>query len=399
MVGALNWLSQVIAVTSFGIRTLPQRRGAAAAAAFGIAGVVAVMVSVLSIARGVDQTMEKSVSSRNAMVLRSGSDTEMTSGFSNETAKIVAEAPGIARNDLGPVASPELFVVIDLVKTSSNSDANVPLRGIGQAAYEVRENFEILEGRKFEWGRNEVIVGDAAKREFYGLDVGKSIMVGSEPWAIVGVFGAGGGVAEGEIWSDAAVLQPAFRRGNFYQSVIVKLNSEDTFTEFKDALTADPRINVKVIREAEYYAGQTAILTAVITGLGTLIAVIMGLGAVFGALNTMYATVSARTREIATLRALGFKTSPVIISILMESLLLALIGGAIGGGLAYVAFDGFEAATLNWSSFSQISFSFHVSGSLLIQGIAFAALIGLLGGLFPAIRAARLPVATALREL
>ncbi len=395
----INWVSQVIAVTGFGIRTLPQRAGAAAAAAFGIAGVVAVMVSVLSIADGVNQTMDSSVSSRNAMVLRSGSDTEMTSGFDNDTANIVAEAPGIARNERGPIASREMFVIMDMIKRSSNSGANVPLRGIGWAGYDVRENFKLLAGRKFEWGRNEAIVGVAAQREFVGLDVGESITVGSEPWQIVGVFETGGGVAEGEVWGDVAVLQPAYRRGNFYQSVIVRLNSVEAFTEFKDSLTTDPRVNLKVMRESEYYAGQTEILTSVITGLGTLIAVIMGLGAMFGALNTMYATVSARTREIATLRALGFKTGPVIISILMESLLLALIGGAVGSALAYFAFDGFEAATLNWTSFSQIAFSFRVSGSLLAQGIVFAALIGLLGGLFPAIRAARLPVATALREL
>ncbi len=399
MAGLINWLSQVIAVTGFGIRTLPQRSGAAAAAAFGIAGVVTVMVSVLSIANGVNETMDNSVSSRNAIVLRSGSDTEMTSGFDKDTANIIAEAPGIARNERGPIASPELFVVMDMTKRSNNSEANVPLRGIGPAAYDVRENFQLLDGRKFEWGRNEAIVGIAAKREFVGLGMGQTITVGNEPWTVVGTFSTGGGVAEGEIWGDAAVLQPAYRRGNFFQSVIVRLSSIDAFTEFKDSLTTDPRVNVKVLRESEYYAGQTEILTAVITGLGTLIAVIMGLGAMFGALNTMYATVSARTREIATLRALGFKTSPVIISILLESLFLALAGGIAGGALAYFAFDGFEAATLNWSSFSQVSFSFRVSVSLLMQGVLFAALIGLLGGLFPAIRAARLPVATALREL
>ncbi|MGB6362974.1 MAG: ABC transporter permease, partial [Thermoanaerobaculia bacterium] len=196
-----------------------------------------------------------------------------------------------------------------------------------------------------------------------------------------------------------AVLQPAYRRGNSYQSVHAKLTARGAFEEFKDSLTTDPRLNVKVLHEDEYYSSQSAMLTNLITGLGTIVAVIMGLGALFGALNTMYTAVSARTREIATLRALGFSGGPVVISVLLESLVLALVGGAIGGGLAWFAFDGFRAATMNWSSFSQVTFAFDVTPSLLVQGIVYALMIGLVGGLFPAIRAARLPVATALREL
>ena len=251
----------------------------------------------------------------------------------------------------------------------------------------------------FQWGLNEVIVGTGAQKQFAGLDIGQSIEVGQDKWPVVGVFETDGGLAESEIWVDAAVLQPAYRRGNSFQSVYVKLNSRDAFDEFKDTLTSDPRLNVKPMREADYYASQSTVVYNMITGLGTLIAVIMGLGAVFGALNTMYTAVSGRTREIATLRALGFRAGPVVISVVSESLILAFTGGLIGAGLAWLAFDGYRAATLNWASFSAITFAFDVNASLLIQGIVFAMVIGLVGGLFPAIRAATQPVAQALREL
>ena len=397
--GPLNWLSQVTSVTGFSLRTLPERRGSSVAAVCGIAGVVAVMVGVLSIAHGIIETMKNSAVPENAIVLRSGSDTEMMSGLTGDNVKLVAEAPGIARYADGPIASSELFVIINLPKRSTGTDANVPLRGVVPAAFEVRDRFRLTEGRHFEWGLNEVIVGVGAAREFAGLELGNTLEVGQERWPIVGIFEAGGGIAESEIWCDAAVLQPAYRRGNSYQSVYAKLTARGAFPEFKDSLTTDPRLNVKVLQEDEYYSSQSAMLTNLITGLGTIVAVIMGLGALFGALNTMYTAVSARTREFATLRALGFNSGPVVISVLLESLVLAFIGGAIGGGLAWLAFDGFRAATINYSSFSQVTFAFDVTPSLLVQGVVYALLIGLVGGLFPAIRAARLPVATALREL
>jgi putative ABC transport system permease protein len=323
----------------------------------------------------------------------------MTSGLAGDETNIIAEAPGIARNDRGVLASPELFVIIALPKRSTGTDANVPLRGVHWPAFEVRDKFTITRGRMFEWGLNEVIVGKGAMLEFAGLEVGSSIEVGPEQWPVVGIFEADGGLAESEIWVDGSVLQQAYRRGNSYQSVFARLDSPDSYQQFKDALTSDPRLNVKASTEADYYAAQSTVLTNVITGLGTFIAIVMGLGAVFGALNTMYTAVSARTREISTLRALGFRAGPVIISILLESLLLALIGGIIGASIAWLAFDGMRAATLNWASFSQITFAFDVSPQLLTTGIVFALLIGLIGGLFPAVRAARQPIATGLRGL
>lgn len=399
MAGPLNWLSQITAVTAFNIRTLPQRMGSSATAIFGIAGVVAVMVGVLSIAQGILQTMNNSASADNVVVLRSGSNTELMSILLGDDTRIIAEAPGLARNESGAISSPELFVIINLLKRATGTDANVPLRGVSRNALDVRDSFRVVEGRMFEWGLNEVIVGVGALIEFQGLEVGSTITVAQEEWPVVGIFETGGGLAETEIWVDASVLQPAYRRGNSYQAVYAKLESPGAYQEFKDALTSDPRLNVKPMRESEYYEAQSAMLYKLVTGLGTLIAVIMGFGAVFGALNTMYTAVSSRAREIATLRALGFHSSPVVISVLMESLLLALIGGVIGATAAWWVFDGFRAATLNFTSFSQVAFAFDVSLSLLVRGIVFAMVIGLVGGLFPALRAARQPVANALREL
>jgi len=398
MTGLLNWLGQIASLTHFNLKTIWDRTGSTAAALFGIAGVVAVLVAVLSIAQGFRHAMTVSGSPDTAIVLRSGADSEMMSGLGGPTTRIIAEMEGVARGVGGPLASAELFVVINLPKRTTGTDANVPLRGVEPPAFGVRNEMEIVQGRLFQWGRNEVIVGAGAALEFEGLDVGSKLQVGRNEWTVVGIFTANGGIAESEIWTDAAVLQPAYRRGNSFQAVYAKLESPGAFQAFKDRLTTDPRLNVQVVRQPDYYAEQSTMVTNLITGLGTLVAGLMGVGAVFGALNTMYTAVSSRTREIATLRALGFGGTPVVISVLLESLVLSLVGGSLGAGLAYVAFDGFRAATINWQSFSQVAFAFAVTPALLVEGILFAALIGLAGGLFPAIRAARMPVATALRE-
>jgi putative ABC transport system permease protein len=305
----------------------------------------------------------------------------------------------VARTPEGPLASAELFVIINLPKRSTGSDVNVPLRGVEPAAFRVHGQVKLVEGRAFEPGKNEVIVGVGAAREFAGLEVGRSLLVGRREWPVVGVFSAGGATAESEIWTDAPVLQTAYNRGDTFQSVYVRLDSPGTFTTFKDALTTDPRLNVKVMPLSEYYASQSTAVTNLITTLGVFIAALMAVGAVFGALNTMYCSVSARTREIATLRALGFGRGAVVVSVMIESIALALGGGAFGAGLAYFVFNGFHAATMNWQSFSQLTFAFAVTPRLLVQGIVWATLIGLVGGLLPAIRAARQPIASALREL
>jgi putative ABC transport system permease protein len=393
-----NWLSQILSVTSFNLRTIPERKGAALAAAVGIAGVVAVLVGVLSIAEGFRAAMRVTGPDDVAIVLRSGADSEMTSGLSREEVRLISDAAGVARTAEGPLSSAELFVMINLPKRSTGMDANVPLRGVEKAALAVRGDVRFIEGRKFEPGRNEVIVGAGAARAFAGLDVGRKIRVGLNEWEVVGVFTGGGGAAESEVWTDAAVLQPAYNRGDSFQSVYAKLTSPQAFQQFKDALTTNPQLKVRPVRQAEFLSEQSSVLTGFIESIGYFIASLMALGALFGALNTMYSAVAARTREIATLRALGFGSSPVILSVLFESLALALIGGAAGALAAYLAFDGFKAATMNWQTFSQIAFAFDVTPQLLISAILWAAMIGLVGGLFPAIRAAHLPIATALRE-
>jgi len=394
-----NWFSQIISITLFSLRTIPERKGAAVAAAVGIAGVVAVFVGVLSIAAGFRAAMAVSGKDDIAIVLRSGADTEMTSGLSREETRLITDAAGLARTADGAAASAELFVIINLPKRSTGTDANVPFRGVEKAAFAVRDDIKIVEGRRFELGRNEVIVGAGAARAFAGLDVGKKIRLGQNEWEVVGIFSGGGGAAESEMWTDAAVLQPAYNRGDSFQSVYAKLSSPASFQEFKDALTTNPRLKVKVLRQGEFLADQSSMLTDFIQKFGVFIAGMMALGALFGALNTMYSAVAARTREIATLRALGFGSSPVILSILFESLALALIGGTVGATAAYLAFDGYKAATINWQTFSQIAFAFAVTPQLLVSAILWAVTIGLLGGLFPAIRAVRLPIARALREL
>jgi putative ABC transport system permease protein len=394
-----NWLSQVVSVTHVNLRSIPERKGAVLAATVGIAGVVAVFVGVLSIAEGFRAAMKVSGSQDVAIVLRNGADSEMTSGLGRDEARLVSDAPGIARNTDGPIASAELFVIINLPKRSTGTDANVPFRGVGSQAMEVRGDIKIIQGRKWETGRNEVIVGAGAARAFAGLEVGKKLRIGQNDWEVVGIFSGGGGAAESELWTDAAVLQPAYHRGDSYQSVYAKLASPAAFDQFKDALTTNPQLKVKVVRQTEFLADQSSMLTKFIQTIGFFIATMMALGAIFGALNTMYSAVSARTREIATLRALGFGAGPVVLSILLESLALAIVGGGVGALAAYLAFNGFEASTINWQSFSQIAFAFKVTPALLVSGIVWATVIGLIGGLFPAIRAARLPIAAALREL
>jgi putative ABC transport system permease protein len=395
----MNWLAQTIAVTGVTLRSIGQRLGSSTVAVIGVAGVVIVFTAVLSIAEGFKAAMTSAADPKTVIVLRSGSDTEMTSGLSGEHARLVTEAPGIEKGPDGVHASPELFVIVGHPLKRSGTDANVPLRGLSPAALAVRPNVKIIEGRMFTPGTSEIVVGRAASQQFSGLSVGATVRWGEGSWQVVGIFDAGGSVSESELWCDAKVLQPAYRRGNSYQSVYVRLESLDSLQKLKDALSTDQRLNVTAILERDYYAQQSRVLQSVIRYVGWGIAFLMGLGAVFGAINTMYSAVAARTREIATLRALGFRASPVVVSVLAESLLLSLVGGLIGGLLAWAAFDGYQTATMNWQSFSQVAFAFAVTPMLLFYGFVAAAVMGLLGGLLPAIRAARLPVVSALRQL
>jgi putative ABC transport system permease protein len=323
----------------------------------------------------------------------------MTSGLGATEVDLIKQAPGLQRDGQTAVASAELYVIIDIPKIGTNSPANVPMRGVEPTATAVRGEFSIGEGRMFEFGTNEVVVGRGAAVNFQGLRVGNTIQSGQNTWKIVGLFETNGSVAETEVWCDARVLQGAYRRGNTFQSLLARLDSSQSFNMFRDWLTANPQLNVQVRRETEYYAQQSRALTGLIRGVGFGIAALMGIGAVFGAILTMYTAVSTRSREIATLRALGFNTTSVVVSVLAESLALAAIGGAIGGALAYVAFNGYQTSTMNFSTFSQVAFAFQVTPRLLAMGLFYALTMGLVGGLFPALRAARLPIPSALREL
>jgi len=396
----MRFLRQALAVTAVSIRTIPQRLSSSLVAVVGITGVVVVFVAVLSIGEGFKAAMTNAGRSDRAIIMRSGADSEMSSGLAGEHVNIIKNAPGIMQGaNATPLASSEMFVVIDVNRKATSTAANVPLRGVDATVLEVRPEVKIVEGKMFSFGTNEVIVGRAANRQFSKLNVGDLLHSGEISWQIVGVFEAKGSVAETEIWCDVKILQSNYRRGNSYQSVLVRLDSAASFDPFKDWLTSNPQIDVQVRRESEYLESQSRALTTLVRILGSIIAILMGIGAVFGAVLTMYAAVVTRTREIATLRALGFGSMPVLLSVMGESIFLALCGGVIGGALAFLIFNGYQTSTMNWQTFSQVAFAFAVTPALLVQGILYSLAMGLIGGIFPAFRAARLPISQALREL
>ena len=395
----MKTIQQIIAVTMLNLRNIPQRLASSAVAVVGVGAVVLVFAAVLSMASGLERTMMATGSDDTAVIMRSGSTSELNSGLSNEQTLLIANAPGVLKDGDRTVMSAELYVVIDVRKKSTNADANVPFRGVQQGAFEVRDDVRIVDGRMFEPGKNEIVVGLAAQREFMGLDTGATIRFGQTEWTVVGAFDAGGSVDESELWTDVRVLQAAYRRGNSFQSVRVKLESPESIETLRAALEADPRIDPDVLSEHDYYSSQSQGLVQFIKMIGYPLTVLMAIGAIFGALNSMYSSVSVRGKEIATLRALGFGPVSVLVSTLVESIILAAVGGVLGGLLAYLVFNGFQVSTLNGTSFSQVVFNFAVTPELLSQGLKAALIIGVVGGLFPAIRAARLPVAQALREL
>lgn len=392
-------LNQALAVTLLNLRNLPQRLGSSAVAVVGVAAVVLVFAAVLSMARGFERTMLTAGSDDTAIIMRSGATSEMSSGFSGDQVLVIASAPGLLKDGDTPVLSAELFVIADVKKKSTNTDANVPFRGVQESAFDVRRDVKITEGRMFETGKNEILVGRAAQREFQGLDVGSTIRFGKTDWTVVGAFEAGGSVSESELWTDVRVLQSAYRRGNSFQTVRVKLDSPDSLEILEASLQDDPRIDPDVMSEKEFYSNQSQQVTQFIKLLGYPLTILMSIGAIFGALNSMYSSISVRGKEIATLRALGFGPVPVLVSTIVESTLLAFVGGLVGGAVAFLVFNGFQVSTLNFASFSQVVFNFAVTPELLADGLKVALIIGVVGGLFPAIRAARLPVAQALREL
>lgn len=387
---------QAAAITRVGIATLPQRLGASSVIVIGIAGVVGVLVALLALAGGLQQTLRGTGNDDTAIVVRGGASAELDSGLSRESATLIAQAPGIARDAGGqPLVSAEVVVVTNVPKKSSGTDANVEIRGVGLQSWAVRPNVRIVDGRRFEPGLRELLVGQGARQQFAGLEPGSTINLNAQQWQIVGVF-ASGDAHESELIGDAETVATTYRRNGF-QSVTVRLDSPGAFDTFKAALASDPRLKVDARTTRDYYTAQSAALSKVIRIVGIVIATIMAIGAVFGALNTMYAAVNARAREVATLRAIGFGAAPVLVSVVLEAMLLALLGGALGASVAWLLFHDYAVSTLG-ANFSQVVFRFDVSPALLGTGVRWALAIGLIGGLLPAARAAQLPVTAALRE-
>ncbi|MGA9341284.1 MAG: ABC transporter permease [Rhodanobacteraceae bacterium] len=390
---------QTSSVTAVGLISLKQRLGSSSVIVFGIAGVVGVLVALLAMGEGFSATLRQTGSDDTAIVLRGGSQAELNSGLSRDNVNQIEQAPGIAKDaKRDPIASAELVVVANIArKDDPTADSNVPIRGVGDEAWQLRPKIKIVAGRKFKPGLRELDVGQGAQRQFAGLDIGKELRLAGQEWTVVGVF-ASGDSYESELWGDSKSVASAYRRGASAQSVTVRLTSPSAFDQFKAALMADPTLKVDVTTTREYFNKQSENLTKVIRVVGITIGVIMAIGAIFGALNTMFAAVASRAREIATLRALGFRGTPVVVSVMLETMLLALLGGVLGAAVVWLIFNGYTASTIG-SNFSQVVFQFKVAPSLLWNGLKWALAIGFVGGLFPAMRAARLPVTTALREL
>jgi putative ABC transport system permease protein len=389
---------QVWSVTRIGIATIPQRLGSSSVVVVGIAGVVAVLVAMLSMAQGFAVTLKETGTDDTAIVMRAGAQTELNSVIDHDTATLVSQAPQVVHGPNGQaIASPELVVIAALPKKATGLDANVEVRGVGERAWDLRPRVKIVEGRRFKPGLRELIVGKGAREQFVGVEPGATLKLNGQIWTVVGEFDSNDS-HNSELWGDTDIVGSTYRRGSSTTSVTVRLTSASAFDAFKAGLKTDPRLQVDVNTTRQYYNQQSDTLAQIIRVLGTTVGVIMAVGAVFGALNTMYAAVAVRTREIATLRAMGFRGTPVIVSVMIETLLLAFLGGSLGALVAWLVFNGYTASTLG-ANFSAVVFSFDVTPALLWNGLKWALTMGLLGGLLPALRAARMPVTVGLREL
>ena len=383
----------------YNIRSVRARWTSAVVAILGVAGTVGVFIAMLALARGFKATLVSSGSPDNAIVSRAGSDSEMDSAVDLTQERVIEDAAGVARGSDGPVVSPEVVVIVAFPLRSTGTDANVEVRGVSPKVLEVRPSVKMMAGRFFQPGLNELVVGRNVAHEYVGLDLGDTLRFGGATWTVVGVFDAGGSAFDSEVWCDSRVLNQTFKRTeDIFQSVTVHLTSPDALNSFKDALTSDPRLNVKVEREIDYYDKQSRALTTLIEILCGIVALVMGIGAVFGALNTMYSAITERSREIATMRALGFGAGSVVTSFIFEALFIAFIGGALGC-LAVLPLNGFTTGAMNFQTFSHVAFAFRVTPALLGIGVVFALFMGFVGGVPPAIRAAIRPIAASLREL
>ncbi|MGE5207665.1 MAG: ABC transporter permease [Chlamydiota bacterium] len=384
---------------SYNLRSVRARWTSTIVAILGIAGTVGVFVAMLSLARGFKSTLMASGSPTNALVMRAGAASEMMGGITLDSVKVLQDAPGIARDNSGPLVTEEVVGVVPFPLVSTGTDANVQIRGVSPNVLRIRTFAKIVQGRMFVPGLTELVVGKNASRTYVGLTLGNTVNFAGGRWKVVGVFDAGGSAFDSEVWCDGRILAQVLKRPeNIFQSATVRLASADSFQRFKDAVTSDPRMNVDVIREIDYYAKQSTTMTRLITVLGGLVAAIMAIGAIFGALNTMYSAVAERGREIATMRALGFSAWNVVLSFLFEALLISFIAGLVGC-LAVLPLNGLTTNTMNFQTFSNVAFAFRITLGLLVLGVLFGLIMGVLGGMIPALRAAFRPVAAALREL
>jgi putative ABC transport system permease protein len=389
-------LKQLWAVSLMSLQTLPQRIGASSVIVVGIAGVVAVLVSVLAMSAGFRHTLADGGRADRAIILRGGSDAELNSNLTRSDVDTIGNAPGIAKDAEGKaVLSNELVTVVNIPKIDTGSDSNITLRGVGLRLTQVRPELTVTDGRMFQPAVRELIAGVGAAKQFRGLTPGSVLHFRNADWTVTGVFTSNGDIHESELIADVDTVGSATQRSG-YSSAIALLTSAAAFTEFKDALTTDPQLKVDVQREPDYYAAQSKALSKAINVVGNTVAAIMAIGAVFGALNSMYSAVAARGMEIATLRAIGFNAFPVLLSVMFEALLLSLLGGIIGASLAWILFNGHSVSTMG-GAFAQVVFKLTVTHALIATGIIWACIIGIVGGLFPALRAARLSVAEALR--
>lgn len=392
-------MRSILAIIAMNLRAVPQRAGSSLVIVIGIAGVVAVLVALLAMAQGFGRTLKATGTAERAMFLSAGVTAELSSVLDSSTLPVLRELPGIARDGEGkPLASAEVVVITELKRGSGaqRADVNVTLRGVEPQGLKLRPEIQLAEGRWFTPGLREIVAGRSAKRQFEGLGVGQTLKFRGSEWTVVGIFAADGDAHESELWTDADTARSAFGRGNSASSLIAKLTSPDAIDQIKTTIKADPRLRVDAMPELEYFSNQSKQFTQQIGILTTVVSAIMAVGALFGALNSMYSAVSTRQVEIATLRAIGFGGLPVVLSVLVEAMLLAISGGVLGALIAYVLFNNMSVSTLG-ANFTQVAFNFAVTPALIEKGLIWALLIGLVGGLPPALKAARQPVVEALR--
>jgi putative ABC transport system permease protein len=390
-------LLQIAAVTRINIKSMPQRFWLSLSTVVAVALVVVVLLSFLAMANGFQRTLKSAGAPDIAIALRGGAQSEINSVISREQVRLIEDGPGVARGATGkPLVSAELYLVVDGVKRSTQTKANLPLRGIGTEGAAIRRDVAIVAGRMFNPGTNEIVVGKSLLAQFQGFELGDTVKFGTSNWTVVGVFAADGSVFESEIWADLPVVQSLFKRNNVFQTVRARVDSPAALAALKTFVETDPRLKLDLKSEQDYFAEQSAQTSDLIQKLGWPLAIAMAIGALAGALNTMYSSVASRAVEIATLRAIGFGGLPAFVGTLAESLLLAAVGGVIGAVATYLVFDGFTASTLS-AGFAQVVFSFKLTPALIAQGLALALTVGLIGGLLPALRAARMPIVQGLQ--